>query len=878
MSATANTKQTIYLKDYTVPEYLISHIDLDIDLHLTVTIVKSQLRLSRNPASTSKNNSLVLVGEHMQLKSIMLNANPLTSDQYSCDAKTLTINNVPSDFVLDLTTEIKPQDNTSLSGLYKSSSMYCTQCEAEGFRRITYYLDRPDVMAQFCVTIHADKKAYPVLLSNGNLIDHGEDDADRHYVTWEDPYSKPCYLFAMVAGDLIAVEDNFVTMSGRLVKLKLYIERENLEQSAHAMLALKKSMAWDELAYGREYDLDIYMIVAVNDFNMGAMENKGLNIFNTACVLASPSTATDLDFQTIDAVVGHEYFHNWSGNRVTCRDWFQLSIKEGFTVFREQQFSEYISKSPVSRIEDVKVLMVRQFSEDSGPLAHSVRPESYMEINNFYTMTIYEKGAEVIRMLHTILGAEKFRAGTDLYFSRHDGHAVTAEDFVAAMQEASGIDLQQFKLWYVQAGTPEVTVTESYDAQSKSYKLKLAQHTPDTPGQTNKAPVHIPVVIGLLDQDGKDIPLENTVLSLKQSEQVFEFKNISVQPKLSILRNFSAPVKIKHEVSAEHLAFMLAHDSDDFNRWYAGQQLYLQTILLLIQDLEHGKTLHLPETMLSSFKAVLLDNNLNLALKAELLSMPSNQQIIDNLKQANPELVYAVKKFVVTTLEHKLHNELLEKYYEYKLSGPYQYKAEHVAARTCKNTILAYLLLNKSKEAISLGLEQYQHANNMTDAAAALGCLANIDCKEREEALADFYAKWESNALVVNKWLRIQAMSDIDDVLEQIKALRKHPAFDLKNPNNVQALIGAYCIGNLIRFHSADGEGYKFLADIVLELNAINPQVAARTLRPLTQWHKFVPELQTLMCAQLSRIKQSPNLSSDVLELVTKTLNNHDSK
>lgn len=865
-------KHTVYLKDYLPPVYFITQTNLDIDLTSSITTVKSNLFIRKNPQSSDSSQNLVLQGEDLDLKQVKLNGALLASGDYSCEAGALIIFKVTDSCELEIITEIKPQDNTALSGLYKSDAMYCTQCEAEGFRRITYYLDRPDVMSKFTVTIHADKATYPVLLANGNLIAHGSDSETRHFATWEDPFMKPCYLFAMVAGDLIAVGDNFLTKSGRLVTLKLYIERENLAQSGHALAALKKAMAWDELAYGREYDLDIYMIVAANDFNMGAMENKGLNIFNAKYVLASPDTATDFDFEHIDSVVGHEYFHNWSGNRVTCRDWFQLSLKEGFTVFREQQFTQYITQSPVCRIEQIKLLMTRQFSEDAGPLAHPVRPDAYMQINNFYTVTIYEKGAEVIRMLHTILGEKKFREGTDLYFKLYDGQAVTTEDFVGAMQDVSQIDLSQFKLWYTQAGTPEVTVLEEYDAQNFKYTLKLSQYTPDTPDQINKRPLYIPIKIGLLDQSGTDLLPIDTVLILNQSEQSFVFDKISTRPMLSILRNFSAPVKIIYKASLEYLAFMLSHDSDDFNRWYAGQQLFSQVIFNLVADQQSNKTLRLPDILINSFKAVLLDDKLNIALKAELLRLPSNQQLIDLMSVADPEAIRIVKKFVITAICTKLHKELLNQYLAYELTGPYVYTAMDAAYRSCKNLLLGYLSYGKLSDAVPLIMQQYHKSNNMTDTIGALSCLVNIDCPERREVFAEFYQKWQNSPLVINKWLAIQAGADVDNVLPEIINLTSHQAFDIKNPNKVYALIGGYCIGNPLHFHAASGAGYKFLTDIVLQLDAINPQVAARMLNPLTRWQKFNSVRQELICQQLLRIKQTEKLSTDVLEIVTKSL------
>ncbi len=682
----------------------------------------------------------------------------------------------------------------------------------------------------------------------------------------------------MVAGDLVCAEDNFVTMSGRLVKCKVYVERPNLSETAHALEALKKAMRWDEQAYGREYDLDIYMIVAVNDFNMGAMENKGLNIFNSKYILASAQTATDSDFEHIDIVVGHEYFHNWSGNRVTCRDWFQLSLKEGFTVFREQQFTQFITQSPVIRIDEVKGIITRQFAEDAGPLAHPVRPASYAEINNFYTATVYEKGAEVIRMLHTLLGAERFRAGTDLYFARFDGHAVTTDDFVAALQESSGVDLIQFKLWYTQAGTPEISVLEEYDSANKRYVLKLAQKVPDTQGQTNKQPMHIPIAIGLMDDNGTDIPLRENVLSLTKPEQEFVFEDIIAKPHLSILRNFSAPVKIQREVANQELAFLLNKDNDDFNRWSAGQKLYTNVLLNLIDDVQNERELVLPEIILETFGALLTDMQINTRLKAELLQPPTTQVLIEAMQVADPDMIYTAKRFMVVTLAKKYARDLHAMYEHYTIFGPYKYTAEDVAKRACRNTILGFITSLRDEKSIEVANYQYNHANNMTDCVAALMSLANIQCNERIVALMDFYDKWSTNPLVVNKWLSIQAVADLEDSLEQVQGLMQHEAFDIKNPNKVYALIGGFGVGNPVRFHVANGAGYKFLADTVITLNAINPQVAARMLQPLTAWQKFAQFRQDLMCKQLQRIRQTPNLSPDVADIVSRSLERCESK
>lgn len=848
-------QQVTYLKDYQPPKFVIEVVQLDVNLAEDVTTVTAKMSMSGDGSSP-----LVLVGEQLVLKSVSIDGKP-TKD-YQQDDKSLTINKVPKQFLLETVVEIKPHENTALSGLYKSNDMYCTQCEAHGFRKITYYLDRPDVMSKFIVTIHGDKKKYPVLLSNGNLIDSGLEEGGRHYVTWEDPFKKPCYLFALVAGDLVALEDNYVTMNGKLVKLKLYIERENIEQTPHAMEALKKSMRWDEEKYGREYDLDIYMTVAVNDFNMGAMENKGLNIFNSKYILVSSDTATDHDYEGVDMVVGHEYFHNWSGNRVTCRDWFQLSLKEGFTVFREQQFTQDVTASPVVRIENARMMMTRQFAEDAGPLAHPVRPDSYIEINNFYTVTVYEKGAEVIRMMHTLLGPEKFRAGTDLYFSKYDGMAVTTDDFAAAMQEASRVDLTQFKLWYTQAGTPQIEVKDYYDADARKYVLTLKQRIPDTPGQIDKLPMHIPIHIGLLDQTGNDMPIAEPVLSLTKAEQDFEFTDINEKPILSVLRDFSAPVQIHRDVSLEELAFLFANDSDNFARWFSGQKLYEKVLF----DLDNI------ETLTNSFKKVLIDTQLNTSLRAELLKLPSFAQLVTTNIPADPDNIHRARKQVRKHLTQTLRSEMLEVYNEHVLAGPYQYKAEHVASRSLKNLMLVYLLQVPNDESIKLAMKQYHDANNMTDKVAVLTALGDVDCPERTEIFDDFYSKWASNPLVVNKWLSIQAYADVSDSLERVQKLMQHKAFDIKNPNKVYALVGGFCMGNQPHFHHKSGSGYKFLADTVIKLNSLNPQVAARMLTPLTEWNNFITQRQELMQEELQRIRGTAKLSPDVYEIVSKSL------
>lgn len=878
-----NSPKTVYLKDFTPPPYFIDEVELAFHLHPDKTRVESLLKCRRNPEAKQKNEPLILNGEELTLESIALNDKPLAKNEYKLDEETLTLQNLPEQFNLRIVNEIHPEKNTALSGLYKSNKLYCTQCEAEGFRRITYYLDRPDVMAKFTTTIYADKAEYPVLLSNGNCIETGEESKTRHFAKWQDPFKKPCYLFALVAGDLVALEDHFVTQSGRLVNLKIFIERENQDRCAHAMRALKQAMKWDEVTYGREYDLDIYMIVAVNDFNMGAMENKGLNIFNSTYILARPETATDTDFQNIDVVVGHEYFHNWSGNRVTCRDWFQLSLKEGLTVFREQQFSSDISKSAVALIEQAGHLRERQFSEDASPLAHPVRPESYVEINNFYTSTIYEKGAELIRMLKTLLGWETFRKGMDLYFERHDGQAVTTDDFVAAMEDVSKRDLSQFKLWYSQAGTPEITVSEQYDAAKKTYLLTLKQFCPPTPKQEKKLPMHIPIAVGLLGKNGKNLLPETTqVLELRKTEETFEFKNINEQPTLSILRDFSAPVKIKSPLTDESLSFLLAQDSDAFNRWDAGQTLSERFIFRLADQLSEdsgqnknsgqNKKLDLDPLWFEANQKVLEDKNIDLALKTEILSLPSISYLLEQSDDLSIDALYQAKKYILKETSNRWREILLKSYHENRIKGPYHYTTELAAKRSFRNFCLNYLMEDPTPEIIQLCMEQWHHANNMTDSMAAVYALIDTPCKERDQMIEEFYERAVNDPLQLNKWFRAQALADLPQTLDIVQHLMKHPAFDIKNPNKVYALIGAFASGNVVRFHDKSGKAYSFLADIIIQLDGLNPQVASRMCDPFTRWQRFDDARKDKMQKELLRIQKTPKLSKDVFEIVEKCL------
>jgi len=867
----SNTPKTVYLKDYCPPAYLVDSIKLVVDLRDQETVVTATLQCRLNPkAQTEKKQPLVLLGKKLILQSITLDNQILTPEQYEINEESLTIFEVPLTFSLTIQTLIYPDKNTELTGLYKTNDLFCTQCEAEGFRRITYYPDRPDVLSRFTTTIIADKKQYPVLLSNGNLIAQKAIDERRHSVTWEDPFLKPCYLFALVAGDLAAVEDHFLTRSGRLVTLKIYVERENQDKCQHAMEALKKAMKWDEETYDREYDLDIYMIVAVNDFNAGAMENKGLNIFNAKYILARPETATDDDYQAIDAVVGHEYFHNWSGNRITCRDWFQLSLKEGLTVFREHQFSHDILKSPVSFIDNIRYLKTHQFSEDSGPMAHPVRPDAYLEINNFYTATVYEKGAELIRVLKTFMGDEKFKQGMALYFKQFDGQAVTIDDFIDAHSLASNIDLSAFRLWYSQAGTPVVTVIEEYDENKKTYALSLKQTSTPTPNQPHKDPLVIPVSMALFDKTGEILNQETLILD--KAEDVFNFKGINEKPILSFLRGFSAPVIVDFSRENAALTFLLQFETDPYSRWEASQTLSEKLIWRLF-DNPKQEDWQAPLDWLEACHIVLLDKTMNEALKAEILTLPSLSLLLQKREGIDVEKLYQARHFLKRSLSIHLKEYFLAAFEASHVPGKYRYTAEFSAKRRLKNTCLQYLMIDANEAIVRLVLAEWHKADNMTDALSALTAIANWTGKERGEMLADFYQKWQHDVLVLDKWFRVQALSELPNTLIEVKALMQHKAFEIANPNKVYSLIGAFTGANLYRFHAIDGTGYEFLADTVLELNAINPQVAARLVRGFSTWAKLDHPRQEKAVAALNRLLAHPKLSKNVFEVVSKCLN-----
>ncbi|WP_300432113.1 aminopeptidase N [uncultured Thalassolituus sp.] len=862
----------IQLTDYKEPAYEVVETHLRFELEEEFTLVTSTLKIRQ----LGESNELFLNGQELGLESISIDGRVLGEGEYTLGDESLMLTGLSAEHTLQVVTRIYPAKNTALEGLYRSGGMYCTQCEAEGFRRITYYPDRPDVMSVFTTEIIADAGQYPVLLSNGNPVSEEVIGGKRH-VVWHDPHKKPAYLFALVAGDLLVTEDSFTTCGGREVALKIFVEPRNIDKTAYAMDALKRSMRWDEDVYGREYDLDIFMIVAVDDFNMGAMENKGLNIFNSSCVLANPATATDAAYQRIEAIVAHEYFHNWSGNRVTCRDWFQLSLKEGFTVFRDACFSADMNSATVKRVEDAGILRTVQFAEDAGPMAHPVQPDSYIEISNFYTVTIYEKGAEVVGMYHKILGAEGFRKGTDLYFDRHDGQAVTINEFVQAMEDANGVDFTQFRRWYKQAGTPVVDVLTSYDSGAGRLTLTLRQHTPDTPGQTDKQPLWIPVQLGLIGKDGSPLTVtpdqeefwteSSQVLHFREAEQTFTFSGLEQEPAVSLFRDFSAPVRVNYQQSRETLRFLLRHDSDGFNRWDAGQRL----MLTWIDDAREGR-FELSDDDINVYRELLNDTDLDPAMVAYLLALPSESYIAEFSGEIDPLAIHSAREEVSGALASALRDDIVACYQRLNIAREYEPDPAHMAQRSLKNLALSYWS-RTGDDGLAAAQQQYQKADNMTDQMAALRALVNSGDRMRaQSALDDFYERWQSDPLVVNQWLSVQAGSAEMATIEHINDLLAHPAFDWRNPNKVRSVIGAFANQALSRFHSADGEGYRLLADAVIRLNESNPQIASRLLAPLTRWKRLVPSQSQLMKAELQRIMQQGNLSKDVFEVVSKSL------
>lgn len=893
-----DTPLMIYRKDYTAPNYFVETVDMGFDLDPQETHVAVRMTLRHNPDNTSR--EIVLTGEELTLVQLRLNGRDLSTGDYTLDNNILRIADAPDAVMLEIETVIQPETNTSLMGLYVSNGNFFTQCEAEGFRKITYFPDRPDVMAKYTVMLRADKKRYPVLLSNGNLIEEGSLPGGRHYAKWEDPFKKPSYLFALVAGKLVCQEETYRLKSGRKVLLQVWVEAGNLDKTQHAMDSLKNSIRWDEERFGLELDLDRFMIVAVGDFNMGAMENKGLNIFNTKYVLANPRIATDVDYANIEAVVGHEYFHNWTGNRVTCRDWFQLSLKEGLTVFRDQEFSADMigtdSGRAVKRIDDVRVLRQAQFPEDAGPMAHPVRPDSYAEINNFYTVTIYEKGAEVVRMYQTLLGRDGFRKGMDLYFERHDGQAVACDDFRAAMADANGRDLTQFERWYSQAGTPKVDAELVYDADKKTATLTLAQSCPATPGQNKKLPFHIPVTVGLLDAQGKDIALRlegeavagdtSRVLELTETKQTFTFVNVSEKPTPSLLRGFSAPVELSYHYTDSELAFLMANDSDPFNRWEAGQRLALRRLLALTKTLQAvrlGGNVTSVDAVLESaqqdiilsaaLRVTLNDETLDPAFREQVLALPSETMIAEQMDVIDPQAIHMARQFLKRSLAKRLKDDFLAVYHANEVKGQYSPDPVSTGKRALRNIALSYLAEIDDKEVHALAAGQYSQANNMTDRVASLAALTNSSAKDKVKALKGFYTEFKDEALVVDKWFALQATARTTDV-NSVRSLMAHPAFTLKNPNRARSLIFSFCSGNPSAFHAQDGSGYFFWAEQVIALNAINPQVAARLARTLDRWRKFTPALQEKMQQALQQVADTRDLSRDVHEVISKALAN----
>jgi aminopeptidase N len=870
---------TIRRADYTPPPFLIDTVDLDVELGRETTDVVARMAVRRNPAAVATPPDLVLDGKKIELVSVSVDGR---SAVHELAPESLILRGVPDNFSLEIRTRLRPRENTELTGLYTSRDLFCTQCEAEGFRRITYFLDRPDVMARYTTRIVADRALAPVLLSNGNLADSGILGDGRHFARWEDPFPKPSYLFALVAGPLECLEDRFTTRSGREVTLRIYVRPGDVGRCGHAMESLKKSMKWDEEVYGLEYDLDTFMIVAIDDFNMGAMENKGLNVFNSKLVLADPETATDLDYHSIEAVVAHEYFHNWTGNRVTCRDWFQLSLKEGLTVFRDQQFSADMGSAADARIDDVRRLRASQFPEDAGPMAHPVRPDSYIEINNFYTATVYQKGAEVVRMMHTLLGPERYRKGIDLYFQRHDGQAVTCDDFASAMEDASGVDLAQFRLWYAQAGTPDVRVEGRYNAAGRRYTLTVTQSLRPTPDQPAKKPMHIPLSVGLLDGAGRDLPLRlageatpggtTRVLDLRTPRDVFVFEDVPEKPIASLLRGFSAPVKLDAPRSDDELTFLMAHDSDPFARWEAGQQLGARLILELVAARKAGQPLVVPDHFVDAIRRTLDDQRLDRSFIADAVTLPGLAFLGELMPEIDIDGLWAAQQRVRAVLSDRLADRWSSVYDANNATGPYLFTPAEVGRRRLRSTALSYLSADRGEAARRRAVAYFENAGNMTESIAGLTVLAELGGTEGEAALAAFHERWKDEALVLDKWFAIQARTPTEGTLDRVKRLVDHPSYDRRNPNRVYSLIGAFASGNPVQFHQAGGAGYRFLADQVLATDRLNPQIAARLLGTLGAWRRYDKDRQNLMRRELERIVAEPGLSRDVFEIVSKSL------
>ncbi|MFV0575342.1 MAG: aminopeptidase N [Vibrio sp.] len=864
-----NQPQAKYRKDYTSPEFTITDIDLTFDLFDEDTSVTAISQVKKQGTSST----LVLEGEHMTLAAVEVNAQEWKD--YEQTKTQLIIHNLPEQFELSIKTKINPSANTALEGLYKSGGAFCTQCEAEGFRRITYFLDRPDVLAKYTTTVIADKASNPYLLSNGNRIDSGELEGGRHWVKWSDPHPKPSYLFALVAGQFDVLRDQFTTKSGRKVELEIFVDEGNLDRAPHAMTSLINAMKWDEERFGLEYDLDIYMIVAVDFFNMGAMENKGLNVFNSKYVLANDQTATDTDYLGIESVIGHEYFHNWTGNRITCRDWFQLSLKEGLTVFRDQEFSSDLGSRAVNRINNVRIIRGPQFAEDASPMSHPIRPEKVIEMNNFYTLTVYEKGSEVIRMIHTLLGEDGFQKGMKLYVERHDGTAATCDDFVAAMEDASGVDLTQFRLWYSQSGTPKVTASTYYDEQAKTFTLTLQQKTEPTLDQPEKQALHIPMNVELYARNGDVIPMVldgaevGNVLDFTQAEQNFVFENVNEKPVLSLLREFSAPVKLEYDYSDEDLMFLMVNAKNEFAQWDAGQNLIAKYLRQNITLSQNGEELTLPQSVLDAFKGILLSEKLDPAFIAEMLTLPSQNEVAGWFKPVDVDAIAAALGFMKKAIAEELVEEFTAMYHSLKQA---QYTIEHAAIgqRSLRNICLAYLAVTEGGE--TLVSAQYESANNMTDTMAAMSAANQAKLPCRETLMNDFSEKWSHDGLVMDKWFMLQGTNPAKDALTVIKQTMSHTAFSLKNPNRTRSLVGAFFAQNPVNFHAIDGSGYQFATEILTTLNESNPQVASRLIDPLLKYRQFDETRQELIRTELVKLSKLENLAKDLFEKINKAL------
>ncbi len=905
--------QSIRLQDYSPPPFLISSVDLDVDIRQGAAVVRATLRLSRNPASGSMDEALVLEGVELELLSVRLDGRELEPSEYRRDESRLSLARVPDRFTLETVVRFDPWQNTKLEGLYATANGLVTQCEAEGFRRITYFIDRPDVMATYGVTICADKAAFPRLLANGNLVSQGDGrpagwfatwpdtggtGGERHWARWEDPFPKPSYLFAMVAARLDLLEDHFTTRSGKRALLQIYVEPGKLDQAGFAMQALKKCMRWDEEVFGLELDLERFMIVAVSDFNAGAMENKGLNIFNTKFVLARADTATDLDYFGVDAVIAHEYFHNWTGNRVTCRDWFQLSLKEGLTVYRDQEYSADEYSRPVVRIQEVRALRERQFQEDAGPMAHAVRPDSYVEVSNFYTATVYDKGAEVVRMYATLLGRQGFRRGMDLYFQRHDGQAVTCDDFRAAMADANDAQLGQFERWYSQAGTPLVECRGSYDEALKTYTLHVRQSCPPSPDGKAKQPFVIPLAVGLVGANGRDLPITveardpqafasrggglrvnleangaiTAVLPVTRPEESFVFTGVAEAPIPSLLRGFSAPVKLGYDYTDADLTHLMAYDADPFNRWEAGQELATRIILAGVEAMRSGRPMIVPAAFSEAMGRILSDGSRDPAFSAECLQLPGEGYLAERMEVADPDAIHAARTRTLHDVALRYRTRFEAAFRHFTVPGPYSPDAVAAGRRSLRNTALAYIAVLDDATARALAFLELRRAENMTDAMAALGALANCAGAERERALAMFFEKWKGEALVVDKWFRVQATSWLPGTLDRVKALAAHAAFDLRNPNRSRSLLHAFALDNPLHFHAADGSGYRWIAGQVIALDRLNPQVASRLARAFDRWRKYDAGRQAHARAALEEIRGTEGLSANVAEVVGRAL------